>query len=103
VKRWLQLLSFGLGAAIPLTALGYLLAQRWPGLFKEAFESQWDAAYAAMTLISCGVLGLGHGLYLGFSVSGAFQPDNLRDGAAYTGVGLLLLAVGGTLLGVLLT
>jgi len=85
-----------------ITAIGYLLAQHRPGHLKDTFGSQWDAIFGALTLLTVGLLALGHGLWLCFSVLGGFQADNVRRGVVVSVAGIAVGLVGASLLWALL-
>ncbi|MEU9703375.1 hypothetical protein [Streptomyces sp. NPDC047981] len=76
-----------------LTAVLYAFATRHPGPYQRLFESQWDAILAGFAITGSGLLGLAFGVRLCFSVLGAYQPENVRNG-------LVAMVVGGTVCGV---
>ncbi|SEF16493.1 hypothetical protein [Jiangella alba] len=102
MRRLATAVGLTVGPAVLITAIGYLVAQRRPGHLKDAFAGQWDAIFGALTLLTLGLLGLGHGLWLCFSVLGGFQPDNVRRGLLVSVVGIAVGVVGASLLWVIL-
>jgi hypothetical protein len=81
-----------------LTLIGYLLATRNPNQFQDAFQNNWEIIAAGLLLVVFGLLEMGRGVVLGFSVVGAFQNHNLTRSAGSLLVGTGISALGATLL-----
>ncbi|WP_369359616.1 hypothetical protein [Streptomyces sp. cg2] len=98
IQRLMKLSGVAAFVACILTPLGYLLATRHPSRFQGAFQDHWEIIVAGLVLAVLGLLEMGRGLVLCFSVLGAFEESNLARGGASVLVGAVISALGAAIL-----
>jgi hypothetical protein len=98
IKRLTRSSGVAALAACAITSVGYLFATRHPNRFQGAFQDNWAIIAAGLLLAVLGLLEMGRGLALGFSVLGAFQENNVPRGAGSLLAGAGISASGVALL-----
>ncbi|MCC5480477.1 hypothetical protein [Streptomyces barringtoniae] len=98
IQRLIKLSGVAAFVACVLTPVGYLLATRHPSRFQDAFQNHWEIIAAGLVLVVLGLLEMGRGLVLCFSVLGAFEESNLARGGASLLVGSGISALGAAVL-----
>jgi hypothetical protein len=77
-----------------LTPIAYLFATRHDGRFHDAFQNHWETVGATLALVVLGLLEMGRGLALCYTVLGAFEDANLKRGAGSVLAGVAIAALG---------
>jgi hypothetical protein len=98
IERLAKSTGVAVFAACVLTPIGYLLATRNHNRFQDAFQNDWEIIAAGILLVVFGLVEMGRGLVLGFSVVGAFQDNNLTRSAGSLLAGAGIGALGAALL-----
>jgi hypothetical protein len=81
-----------------LTPIAYLFATRHDGRFHNAFQNHWETVGATVALVVLGLLEMGRGLALCYTVLGAFEDANLKRGVVSLLAGGAIAALGAVVL-----